>query len=147
MTDVPGVKIAADAPGAPAGRKGVLQFLLYALVGAVGTLAHYAVLISTVSLHLLGPVAASVTGAIVGAIVNYFLNVRYTFRSASNGPAMVKFAITAALGALLNGLLMKLQIDAFGLHYLVAQLIATVVVLLLTYTINLLWTFRHPKAA
>jgi putative flippase GtrA len=128
-------------------RQGVLQFLLYALVGAVGTLAHYGVLITTVSLHWLDPVTASVTGAIVGAIVNYFLNVRYTFRSASNGAAMLKFAITAALGAVLNGLLMKLQIDAFGIHYLVAQLVATVVVLLLTYTVNLLWTFRHPKAA
>ena len=129
------------------GRKGMLRFLLYALVGAVGTLAHYGVLITAVSLRWLDPVAASVTGAVVGAMVNYFLNVRYTFRSASNGAAMAKFAITAALGAVLNGLLMKLQIDAFGIHYLVAQLLATAVVLVLTYAINLLWTFRHPRAA
>ena len=131
----------------PRERKGMMRFLLYALVGAVGTLAHYAVLVTTVSLHWLDPVTASVTGAVVGAIVNYFLNVRYTFKSASNGPAMLKFAVTAALGAVLNGALMKLLTDSADLHYLLAQLVATAVVLLLTYIINLLWTFRRPKAA
>ncbi|KQQ46359.1 hypothetical protein ASF61_18350 [Duganella sp. Leaf126] len=130
----------------PAARRGLWRFVRYALVGAVGTLAHYAVLFITVSLHWLAPVAASVTGAVVGAIVNYFLNARYTFKRASSGQSMLRFAATAAFGAVLNGVLMQLLTTVAGLHYLLAQLAATAVVLLLTYTINLLWTFRQRPA-
>lgn len=128
-------------------QRGLLRFLTYALVGAVGTLAQYCILIVTVSMHWLTPVTASVIGAIVGAIINYFLNARFTFRHDVHGSALPKFAMTALLGAALNGLLMKLQIDLLGWNYLVAQVVATALVMGITYFINLIWTFRSASSA
>lgn len=123
-----------------------MQFVTYAMVGAVGTLAQYAVLVVSVSMHWLTPVVASVIGALLGGVINYILNARITFRSHKHASALPKFALTALIGAAINGVLMKIFIDYFGLYYLLAQVIATAIVLMLTYVINLMWTFRRPDA-
>lgn len=121
------------------------MFIVYAMVGAVGTLVQYAFLFASVSwLHLLDPVKATVIGAFLGAVVNYILNARFTFRqsSGSHQVKFAKFAATAVLGMLLNGLIMHVLNQVMGLNYMLVQLIATVTVLLLTYSINRAWTFR-----
>lgn len=124
-----------------------LRFACYAAVGAVGTLAHYAVLLLAVSRGWLAPPAASVAGALLGAAINYLLNARYTFGGGNHRAALPRFAATALLGAALNGLLMAALVDGAGLDYRVAQLLATCAVLGLTYAVNLLWTFKPPAAA
>ncbi|MBC7787024.1 MAG: GtrA family protein [Methylophilaceae bacterium] len=109
-------------------------------------MAQYAILVLSVTMHLLTPVVASVIGAIVGAIINYLLNARFTFRSKAHSSTLPKFAMTALLGAVINGLLMKIFIDIFWMNYLLAQIISTVIVLGITYSINLAWTFRRDFA-
>ena len=114
----------------------------YGLVGAVGTLAQYLILIVAVSMHIATPVFASMAGAVVGAVINYILNAKYTFNHHGHAQALPKFALIAAAGALINGILMKILNSAFGLNYLVAQVLATAIVLGMTYSANSLWTFR-----
>ncbi len=124
-------------------RPGLLRFVTYAIVGAVGTLAQYAILVASVAMHWFSPVIASVIGAVVGAVINYLLNARITFRTHAHSSALPKFAITALLGVVINEVLMKVLIDFLGMNYLIAQIIATLVVLGVTYGINLVWTFRR----
>jgi putative flippase GtrA len=124
----------------------ILRMTTYAGVGAFGTAAQYLVLVSFVSLGHGSPTAGSVTGAIVGAIVNYALNRRITFKSKSNHrDTLPKFAATAALGVLLNGLVMKVLAEDHQVNYLIAQIIATGLVLMLTFVINSIWTFRQQR--
>lgn len=120
----------------------LFRIVRYGAVGAIGTLAHYAILVGLVSMHLATPVAASMVGAVAGALVNYILNAKYTFQHTRHAQALPKFALIAIAGAVMNGALMKIMIDKLGLHYLVAQVLATVIVLGVTYTANSLWTFR-----
>jgi putative flippase GtrA len=127
----------------------VRRFIVYAGVGAIGTGAQYAVLIALVRTGWTNPVTGSMIGAAVGAVVNYGLNRRVTFRTAAtHSTAMPKFATIALLGVGANGLLMKLFSSALGLNYLVAQVMATGLVLGLTYGLNASWTFkdRSPEA-
>ncbi|MYN29089.1 GtrA family protein [Duganella levis] len=126
-------------------RRSVIRFVTYAMVGAVGTLAQYVVLASFVSLHWAKPVTASVIGALVGAVINYLLNARFTFGSTAHSSALPKFAATAIFGAAVNGLLMKVLIDFANVNYLVAQVIASAAVLAITYSLNLVWTFRRSN--
>lgn len=119
------------------------KFVTYAAMGAVGTLVQYAVLVGVVDLGVAGPVAGSVGGAVLGAIVNYLLNRRITFKSnARHASALPKFALTAGAGILVNALVMACLTGSAGVHYLLAQLIATGVVLILTYSVNSVWTFK-----
>lgn len=114
----------------------------YGLVGAIGTLAHYTILVSAVSMHFATPVTASMAGAVVGAIINYILNAKYTFNHTGHAQALPKFALIAIAGALMNGALMKILNEMAGLNYMVAQVLATIIVLGVTYSANSLWTFR-----
>lgn len=119
------------------------QFATYATVGAVGTAAHYGVLIGLTELAGVPPYLGAVAGYGVGAVVNYALNYRITFRSsARHSVAFTRFVTVAAAGALLTGGLMAWATERMGIHYLAAQVATTVAMLFLTYTGNRLWSFR-----
>jgi putative flippase GtrA len=119
-----------------------LQFIQFAGVGAVGTLAHYLALVMLVEMIGTNAVVASTLGATLGALVNYVLNRRYTFRSGKrHTEALTKFLVVAAIGLTLNALLMLVFFDTLDFHYLAAQVISTVLVLTWNFVGNKLWTF------
>jgi putative flippase GtrA len=121
------------------------QFLSFATVGACGTAAHYATLVAGVSLGV-DPVTASALGWTLGAVVNYSLNYRFTFRSGlSHRQAAPRFALVAALGLVLNTLLMAVQVGPMGMHYLVAQFFATGTILCFNFLLSRTWAFRESR--
>ncbi len=122
------------------------KFVLFAGIGAIGTGAHYTVLVLLVQALGVNPVVASSLGYLTGALVNYLLNYRYTFRSRKpHREALSKFLAVAAVGFVLNGALMALGEQMLHLHYLLNQIVATGVVLLWTFTGNHLWTFNGER--
>jgi len=103
---------------------------------------QYLVLLCLVRSGLLGPVSASSLGAIAGALVNYALNYRFTFNSGeSHARVAPKFFLVALLGFAVNGLAMTAMVHGVGLNYMVAQVIASAAVLLMSYTANAVWSF------
>ena len=118
------------------------QFGSFCLLGAVGTLAHWAVLVAGVKLGVL-PVFSSAFGFIVGAIMNYVLGYYYIFHSESPHPqAIAKFFTIAAIGVGFNSLVLSFAIYGLRLHYLVGQAVATGVVVVWNFFGNRWWTFR-----
>ncbi|HEY9106238.1 MAG TPA: GtrA family protein [Roseateles sp.] len=120
-----------------------MQILRYALTGGLATALHYGVLLALVEgLHGAAPVAAAV-GSLCGALLAYAGNRHFTFAasSASHGRALPRFALVALLGAGLNGAIVWLGTAALGLHYLLAQALATLAVLLLGFQLNKTWSF------
>jgi putative flippase GtrA len=133
----------------PGNRNVVLEiltapFIRYAAVGALGTLVHFATLAGCVEVLGLSPTTGSVSGATVGALLNYVLNYHLTFASQqSHRQTLPKFLTVAAFGVLLNGAIVKTLTDNLRVHYLVAQAIATVVVLATGFVLNKVWTFAR----
>lgn len=120
----------------------VRDFLRFAAVGAVATAAHYAVLMSLVSFAKVSPVPATVCGFCVGALVSYTLNRIYTFQTRpAFGRGLAKFLIVVGIGAVLNAAIVAFFIHR-GLYYMVAQLIATGVVLIWNFAGARLVVFR-----
>ena len=120
----------------------IAQFSRFGVVGAVGTLAHYALFLALIHAAAADPVAASAAGASLGALVNYVLNYRYTFRSARrHREALPRFLLVAAVGLALNTLLMAAFLNGLRLHYLAAQIGATLGVLVWNFLANRHWTF------
>lgn len=119
------------------------QFLIYALFGAAATLVHYTVLVSLVEMALLSPPPAAFVGALCGALVGFILNYKITF--AASNPlvemALMRFLLTAAVGAFVSAALVWVCVELFQWHYLVAQILATVLLLVLTYQVNRRWSF------
>ena len=123
------------------------RFIRFALVGGVATGIQYVILIALVHGRDMSPAVASTIGYVASAGVNYFLNYRFTFRSnRSHGPALLKFALLASVGLLINAGLMKLLVG-LGWYYVLAQVCATGVVLLWNFFGNSVWTFGTRAAA
>jgi putative flippase GtrA len=122
------------------------RFLSFAGIGIVATAIQYIVL--TAGVHFAGadPVWASTGGFIVSATINYLLNRRYTFHSRKpHIEASAKFFTVALVGLLLNGALLAAGTELIGLHYLLAQILTTGLVLIWNYTANTVWTFAEGR--
>jgi putative flippase GtrA len=115
------------------------RFFLVGLAAAVGHYGTYILLI-----ELLGetPVPSSAAGFIVGALISYTLNYVYTFRSEKDHrEATVKFLTVALIGLVVNSGLVGLFTGPLAIHYLLAQVAATLIVMGWSFTANRYWTF------
>ncbi len=113
----------------------------YALVGALATAAHYALL--SLGVERLGWPAwlGSGAGALLGAQLAFWGNRRYTFNHRGPWPAAWwRFHVSAGLSALLGMALVGLGVVA-GLHYLLAQALATLAGLVMGFVLNRRWSF------
>jgi putative flippase GtrA len=119
-----------------------VQFQKFVIVGVLATATQYAVLVLMVRLLGADPVIASSCGYVISALLNYYLNYRLTFRSVqSHGRALPRFAVIVAIGLLINSSIIWLLSEQASLPYLVAQIIATAVVLVWNFGANKKWTF------
>ena len=118
------------------------RLVRFGLVGAVATGIQYLILIVLVRESGMWPALASAIGFVASSSGNYLLNYRFTFRSGQpHGPAAAKFVTLAAVGLVINFVLMQV-LGAAGVYYLLAQVCATAVVFLWNFLGNSLWTFR-----
>jgi putative flippase GtrA len=118
------------------------QIFKFVLVGGTGTALHYLVFVLAVATLAVRPGYAAFIGASVGAFANYVLNRRFTFDSRRpHRETLPRFALMAAVGAVLNGLLVG-ALSTAGLHFLLAQAIATVSILILNFVVSKTWIFR-----
>ncbi len=120
------------------------QFVMFFGVGAVATALHYVVMLLLVTGLDVYPVVAAFLGSLAGAVLSYFLNYRYTFNSKeSHSSTLVKFGIVAGTGMLLNLGLVALFVEVMGIHYFIAQMVSTAIILCWNFAINKLWTFKE----
>jgi len=120
----------------------IAQFASFASAGALGTIAHYLVLLGLVSIFLLRPVTASILGSLAGAMVNYLLSHHWVFRSKrKHSETLSKFVAIGGLGLVLNAAIMYLLVTIASIHYLLAQVAATGIVLFWNFLGNRFWTF------
>jgi putative flippase GtrA len=120
----------------------VEQLMRFLMVGGAATALQYVILVALVQLELTGAVAASNIGFAISAVLNYAANRTFTFRSERRHiEALPRFAAVALGGLAVNATLMWLCHRVAGLHYLVAQVLATCATLLWNFTLNRLWTF------
>jgi putative flippase GtrA len=116
--------------------------LSYALFGGLATAVHYLVLVALVEFADIGAGLAAATGAVCGALAAYAGNRTFTFASDSaHRRALPRFLTVAALGAITSAVLVFAGTEWFGLHYLVPQVAATILVLFAGFSLNRRWTF------
>lgn len=121
------------------------QFAGFGLFGAVGTGVHYALLLALVQTGLSPALPASVAGSLAGALCNYLLSRRFVFRSRrAHRQALPRFLAVAGIGFGGNALAMAIGLR-LGLHYLLAQILATALVLIWNFAANKRWTFSEPS--
>lgn len=121
---------------------GSKNLVMYACVGAVGTIVHFAVLFATV--EFAGPVSASTLGAISGCFVNFFLARQFVFSSTESvRNSLPRFFTVAFLGVVLNAAVIKTFVGLLPLA--INQSFASAIVLFTGYSLNKFWTFHDRQ--
>ena len=119
------------------------QFVSFTGVGFMSAIGHYGLLIALVQIVGVPAVPSSAAGALLGAAINYTLNYHFTFRSTKrHREAVLKFAVVAAVGLVLNTLFMWVGIELIGAHYLLSQIVTTGLELIWSFAGNRFWTFQ-----
>ena len=121
---------------------------MYVAAGFAAVGGHYATTIAGVEILDARPLAASAAGFCVGAVIKYLLNYFLAFRSAEkHSAALAKFAVTLAVFFALNALVFWVLHSGLGLHYIVAQVLTTGVLVLPGYFLSRLWVFAAERRA
>jgi len=119
------------------------NLVMFGMMGALGIPVLFLTLILLVEICGVSPVLATSVGYLIGALVNYTLNYRFTFKSSKphmdSGP---KFFLIALMTGTLNALLVYLGVNLMGMHYLLVQIFATLIVFLSNFVLHSTWTFR-----
>jgi putative flippase GtrA len=119
---------------------------VYIGAGFVTVAGHYATTITLVEWLHAPPLAASAAGFCVGAAIKYVLNYFVAFRSVEkHGAALAKFAVALGVLFALNALFFALLQQGLGLHYLVAQVLTTGLLIPPGYVMSRLWVFAATR--
>ena len=118
------------------------QFGAFVSCGGLVTLLHYVLLASLVESGLLVPLTATCLAYAICASLNFYLRYRIVFRSdVPMVDAAGRAVLVSAMGLVLNAMIFAAVEVAFGLHYLLAQVIATACVLVWNFTASRYWVF------
>jgi putative flippase GtrA len=121
------------------------QFLRFVGVGGVATATQYAILYALVQGAAWDPAQASMFGAAISAVVNYWLNYTFSFKSGRrHRESFPLFVLMASCGTIMNGLIVK-GLTLAGLYYMLAQVVATIVVLGFNFYVSRKWIFVQTK--
>jgi putative flippase GtrA len=126
------------------GSAGVLvQFLKFGIVGVSNTLLTFAVYTLLLKVAGVWYLAASAIGFTAGAVNGFLLNRRWTFRGhVGDAFTPLRYVVVQGFGLGLNEGLLYLFVDSAKLDKLLAQVFATGIVTVTTFTANRVWTFR-----
>lgn len=123
-----------------------MRFVKFVGVGTLATGIHYVLLVLLVELGLSSVVTATTVGYVVSSLFNYGANYYFTFNSkASHISAAVRFYIVASIGLVMNSTVVFLLNGVLGSHYLLAQVIATIVVMCWNYLAHKHWTYVSTR--
>ncbi|MCD9024484.1 GtrA family protein [Cohnella silvisoli] len=124
------------------------SFIRYGMVGGLGTLLHFGILILLVESIKMTAVVSSVIGFIIVLAVSYYLNRYWTFSTRimeSHWRNFMKYCVVSLFGLLLNTAIMYVTVELWHIRYLIGQAIVILVVPASNYLLNRSWTFTPQQ--
>lgn len=114
------------------------QFVRFLMVGGTATGVHYGILFVLHDRLGVNALVATSVGFVISAIFNFLASYHFTFKSQQLlHVAAYRFTVTALIGLALNSLLFSVLTQQLALHYMLAQILSTGVVLM--------WNFLAGK--
>lgn len=150
-------------PGRPGERPGKLKALVFArtdsiltqagryvVVGGIATLADMGILYLFTSLIGVPYLLSALVGFTAGLIISYSLSIKWVFESRSLSNKTAEFTIFTIIGVTgvgLTEIIMYSCVEFLGLNYMVAKIVAVVVVFAWNFGARRALLFRHVSPA
>ncbi|MGM5485372.1 MAG: GtrA family protein [Nanobdellota archaeon] len=122
------------------------RFIKFAIVSGIGMVVNLSVLYLLTDIFNVFYLLSESVAFVMAATNNFLLNNRWSFRQwhkGNNKIKYMKFMAIASLCLVLNLSALYALTDLVGIYYMYSQVIASILVLLTSFTLNSLWTFRQ----
>lgn len=111
------------------------ELFRFAFTGGVCFVVEFLALTLLVELCRMPVLMATAIAFLISVAVNYVLCIKWVFTGAKDGGAGVKatFLLTSGIGFVLNELFMWLMNIVLGIHYMIAKIFSTLLVMIWNY--------------
>ena len=123
-------------------KKEIKTFGTYVLCGGVAFLLHMSILTFSVEFFNLNKAAGSNFGFICAHFLNYFLQYNFTFKSTKHHKkSLFSYLLVASFSILTNSSFFFLFHYTLFLHYVLSQLLTSLFVFIINFSLNKKYTF------
>ncbi|HJA52368.1 sugar translocase [Massilimicrobiota sp. An142] len=112
------------------------QILKFGVVGGLAFIIDYGILIFLTEVFHINYLISTTISFIVSVIFNYIMSIFWVFDVDENKNRTTVFSvfiILSVIGLLLNDLFMWVFVDGMSIHYLIAKIIATLLVMIYNF--------------
>ena len=124
----------------------LIKLIRFSIVGVGNTLVNWSIFII---LNAFGVyyIISNIIAYIIATINSYIWNSLWVFKYGQglNINTSVKFFILNLVGLTVNTTIMYILVDILNFNKFIALVIASVLVVIMNYTINKLWVFKEKK--
>ena len=117
-------------------KKIIVQIFKFAIVGVVATLIDFLFLYIFREFFKFPVVLANTLSFVISVIYNYTASVKWVFdvnKEKSAKKQFITFIIFSVIGLLINDLIMWISVDQLNIYYLLAKIIATLIVMVFNF--------------
>jgi len=128
----------------PYKRSLIKEFIKFATVGGIGTLINIIILYLLTEKVGIYYMISAVFSFIVAMSSNFILNKIWTFGENVRygiGKKYLKFATVSISALIVNLIFLYIFTEVFGIYYIVSQVLAILIALIINFTGNKVWTF------
>jgi len=124
--------------------KDVKTFIKYTFVGTIGLVLDIAALYALVEFVQVPVLIATPTAFMVAIINNFFFHKYWTFHDKSKHIAQefFSFFVISIANLILTVGFMYVFVEVLFIWYILSKLITSIIILVFSYTMNRLWTFK-----
>lgn len=129
-------------------RKLVERFIKWSVVGTIGAVVDYGILILLHEGFGVDVVISKVISFTMAVINNFILNRTWTFRGVRHkDPAvqLTQFFIVSTGGFFITMAIFTFLVKVVHIQYIISNAIAIIIVLIWNFFANLVWTFREAE--
>jgi dolichol-phosphate mannosyltransferase len=126
-------------------REGIKEFFKFSFVGLIGTLINIGVLYLLTEYFEVYYLFSAVISFILAMTNNFIWNKIWTFGERINsnlGMKYIKFALVSITALLFNLFFLYIFTEIFGIYYIISQILAIGISLIINFLGNKSWTFR-----
>jgi putative flippase GtrA len=125
----------------------LITFIRYTLVAMIGLVCDMTTLFLLVEFVDTPYLLATAVAFMVAVVVNFNLHKRWTFHDKSHDlkRQFTSFFVISVMNFMLTLFFMYIFVDIVQLWYILAKLITATLVLIFSYIMNRLWTFKRIK--
>ena len=117
-------------------KKILVQIFKFAIVGVVATLIDFLFLYIFREFFKFPVVLANTLSFVISVIYNYTASIKWVFyvnKEKSAKKQFITFIIFSVIGLLINDLIMWISVDQLNIYYLLAKIIATLIVMVFNF--------------